>query len=55
VLAAHPCGGADEPVAQFPFPVAFAAASATLLHGDAATDLGDGLVGQLNEVKWSTA
>ena len=51
VLGAHPGCGAGQPVAQFPFAVAFAAAPAADLDGDPAADLGDGLVRQLHEVE----
>lgn len=48
MLAAHPGGGAGEPVAQFPLAVALAAAPAAVGHGDPAADLGEGLVRQLH-------
>lgn len=51
MLAAHPGGGAGEPVAQFPLAVALAAAPAAVGHGDPAADLGEGLVRQLHQVE----
>lgn len=41
VLAAHPGRATGQAVAQFPFPVAFAAATVAVLDGDAAADLGE--------------
>lgn len=51
VCGVHPGGGAGQPIAQFPFPGALAALSASDLDGHPATDLGQGLVGQLHQME----
>lgn len=51
MFAAHPGGRAGQPVPQFPFAVALAAAPAPLGDGDPAADLGEGLVRQLHQVE----
>ncbi len=51
MLATHPGGGAGQPVTQFPFAVVFAATPAADLHGDAAADLSQRLVGQLHQME----
>ena len=51
MFAAHPGGGAGEPVAQLPLAVAFAAAPAAVGDSDPAADLGEGLVRQLDQVE----
>jgi len=51
VLAVHPGRAAGQAVAQFPFPVALASASSALLERGASAHLGQGLVGQLDDVE----
>src|SRR4051812_23555112 len=51
VVAVHAGGGSGQPVPQLPLAIALAAASAPVLQRDAATDLGDGGVGQLHDVE----